>query len=56
MRLDATHACRIVHRFAPDTTKYLAENVNGAAIYDLQVGKAQTLKPAVRNKWVFLFE
>jgi hypothetical protein len=56
MSLDATLACTIVHRFAPDTTKYLAEKVNGAAIYNLQVEKALTLKPAGRNKSVDLFE
>lgn len=56
MSLHATLACTIVHWHAPDTTKYLAENDNGAAIYDLQVVKALTLKPAGRNKSVDLFE
>jgi hypothetical protein len=56
MSLDITLACTIVHRLAPETTKYLAEKVNGAAIYDLQVVKALTLKPAGGNKSVDLFE
>ena len=56
MSIDATLACTNVHRLAPDTTKYFAENDNGAAIYDLQVVKALTLKPTGRNKWVVLYE
>jgi hypothetical protein len=56
MSLDITLACTIVHWLALETTKYLAEKVNGAAIYDLQVVKVLTLKPAGRNKSVDLFE
>ena len=56
MSLDAPPAYTIVHWLAPDTTKYLVENDNGAAIYDLQVVKALTLKPAGKNKSVDLFE
>ena len=56
MSLDAPLACTIVYRFAPDTTKYFAEKDNDAAIYDLQVVKALTLKPAGKNKSVDLFE
>ena len=52
MHLDAALPPRPVQRLSAHSPQYLAEELDGGTVDDLQVADAQTLYPTVRDKWM----